>query len=238
MERLDKFLAEMGLGTRSQVKQYVKKGQVVVNGMPQLKPEYKIEPGVDTVIFQGREIGYAAYEYYMLYKPAGCVSASRDSREKTVVDLISDRKRKDLFPVGRLDKDTEGLLLITNDGPLAHDLLSPKKHVDKTYYAELQRPVTEEEKYRLEQGISIGDETLTLPAKLSFPEESRQKVLLTIREGRYHQVKRMFEACQNQVLYLKRISMGSLILDPELKKGEYRALSAEEVERLKGQIHA
>ena len=130
------------------------------------------------------------------------------------------------------------LLLITNDGPLAHDLLSPKKHVDKTYYAELQRPVTEEEKYRLEQGISIGDETLTLPAKLSFPEESRQKVLLTIREGRYHQVKRMFEACQNQVLYLKRISMGSLILDPELKKGEYRALSAEEVERLKGQIHA
>ena len=238
MERLDKFLAEMGLGTRSQVKQYVKKGQVVVNGMPQLKPEYKIEPGVDTVIFQGREIGYAAYEYYMLYKPAGCVSASRDSREKTVVDLISDRKRKDLFPVGRLDKDTEGLLLIINDGPLAHDLLSPKKHVDKTYYAELQRPVTEEEKYRLEQGISIGDETLTLPAKLSFPEESRQKVLLTIREGRYHQVKRMFEACQNQVLYLKRISMGSLILDPELKKGEYRALSAEEVERLKGQIHA
>lgn len=103
MERLDKFLAEMGLGTRSQVKQYVKKGQVVVNGMPQLKPEYKIEPGVDTVIFQGREIGYAAYEYYMLYKPAGCVSASRDSCEKTVVDLISDRKRKDLFPVGRLD---------------------------------------------------------------------------------------------------------------------------------------
>lgn len=169
----------------------------------------------------------------MLNKPQGVVSATEDKRDKTVLDLIVSKKRKDLFPVGRLDKDTEGLLLITNDGELAHNLLSPKKHVDKTYYVELAKPVTDTTLAALEQGVDIGEESLTLPAKTAALSADRKSLQLTIREGKFHQVKRMFHAVENEVVFLKRLSMGSLSLDETLKPGEYRVLTEEEIARLK-----
>lgn len=231
--RLDKFLCEMGLGSRSQVKQMIKKGWISVDGRTALRPEEKV--GEDSrVLAQGREILYQKLEYYMLNKPSGCVSATSDSRCTTVLDLISEKKRKDLFPVGRLDKDTEGLLLITNDGELAHFLLSPKRHVDKTYYARIQGCVREEHISLFQKGLSIGEEKPTLPAVLEIQKSADQsEVLVTIREGRFHQIKRMFEAIGCQVIYLKRLSMGSLTLDPRLEPGEYRALKEEEIWKLK-----
>ena len=169
----------------------------------------------------------------MLHKPSGVVSATKDKKEKTVLDLIEGQKRKDLFPVGRLDKDTEGLLLITNDGTLAHRLLAPGKHVDKVYYAKIDGKVTKEDVIRFSEGVDIGDEDLTLPAKLEILTSAEEsQILLTIQEGRFHQVKRMFESVGKKVTYLKRMSMGSLILDENLKKGEYRPLTKEEIEKL------
>ena len=156
MIRLDKYLADMGIGTRSAVKQMIRKGQVQVNQETAARPELKIDEQNDKVQVNGQTIGYAAFEYYMLHKPAGVVSATEDKRDKTVIDLIESRKRKDLFPVGRLDKDTEGLLLITNDGALAHQLLAPKKHVDKVYYAKVHGRVTEDTVSRFAKGLNIG----------------------------------------------------------------------------------
>ena len=161
------------------------------------------------------------------------VSATEDKREKTVLDLIQEKKRKDLFPVGRLDKDTEGLLLITNDGPLAHELLSPKKHVDKTYFVKARKPLSDEDVRMLETGVDIGEEKQTLPGKVSRLSPERTSFCLTIREGKFHQIKRMLQAVDNEVLYLKRLSMGSLVLDEGLDPGEYRPLTQEEIERLK-----
>lgn len=169
----------------------------------------------------------------MLNKPGGVVSATEDKREKTVLDLIQEKKRKDLFPVGRLDKDTEGLLLITNDGPLAHELLSPKKHVDKTYFVKAGKPLSDEDVRMLETGVDIGEEKQTLPGKVSRLSPERTSFCLTIREGKFHQIKRMLQAVDNEVLYLKRLSMGSLVLDEGLDPGEYRPLTQEEIERLK-----
>ena len=166
--RLDKFLTEMGLGTRSEVKGLIKKGRIRVNGEKPSGPEIKIDPDHDSVEADGRAVAYAAWEYYMLNKPAGWVCAARDSRDPVVVDLIADRKRKDLFSVGRLDKDTEGLLLITNDGRMAHSLLSPRKHVDKVYFARVRGVVTEKERELFQQGLDIRDEKLTLPAELKI----------------------------------------------------------------------
>ena len=245
----------MGIGTRSEVKQYLKKGLVTVNGTPEKRPERKICEGIDIVSFQGKTISYAEYEYYMFYKPAGCVSAVRDNRHKTVLDYLKGAARKDLFPVGRLDIDTEGLLLITNDGPLCHELLSPTKHVPKTYYARVKGQVTKEDIRKFRQGVDIGDETLTAPAELEIltvsetpgtltaspeseaftasPESGTSEILLTITEGRFHQVKRMFEAVGKQVVYLKRLSMGSLTLDENLSPGEYRSLTEQELLLLK-----
>lgn len=235
MIRLDKYLADMGIGTRSQVKQYLKKGLVTVNGLPEKRPERKIDETADQVCFQGTPIAYAAYEYFMFYKPAGCVSATQDNMHKTVLDYLKGAARKDLFPVGRLDIDTEGLLLITNDGALCHDLLSPAKHVDKTYYARIEGHVTEDEIPLFRQGLDIGDDTLTAPAELKILKEGPvSQVLLTITEGRFHQVKRMFEALDKKVIYLKRLSMGKLILDENLKPGEYRPLRPDELKSLKG----
>ena len=166
----------------------------------------------------------------MLNKPAGVVSATRDDGSETVVDLVEGKSRKDLFPVGRLDKDTVGLLLITNDGQLAHRLLSPAHHVDKVYFARLDHAATEEDVAAFQAGLDIGDEDLTLPAQLEIPNAQQpNEVLVTLREGRYHQVKRMFEARDNEVVYLKRLSMGSLVLDPALAEGESRRLTAEEL---------
>lgn len=231
--RLDKYLADMNLGTRAQVKEYIKKGKVQINGQIQKKPEIKVNIYKDEILLDGKQVKYISYEYYMLYKPKGVVSATQDKRDKTVVDLIFGKNRKDLFPVGRLDKDTEGLLLITNDGELAHRLLSPKKHVEKTYFAKIQGVVTEEDRKKFREGIDIGEEKLTLPAKLSVLKmEAISEVEITIVEGKFHQVKRMFAAIGKPVLYLERLSMGSLTLDENLKKGEYRPLTGAEKKKL------
>ena len=247
MMRLDKYLAEMGEGTRQEVKAFIRKGRVLVGGVPVKKPEAKVEEGKDQVTLDGREIPYQKYLYYMLNKPAGVITATTDSRERTVLDLLGEDRRKDLFPVGRLDKDTEGLLLITNDGPLAHRLLSPRKHVDKCYYAKVRGEVTGEDVEQFAQGLflaGLGEEKeeKTMPARLEILKTASaagkedpgvvSEILLTIQEGKFHQVKRMFQAVGKEVLYLKRLSMGSLKLDPELAPGQYRELTKEEMERL------
>lgn len=231
--RLDKFLADMGFGTRSQVRQQIAGGNVTVNGLPARRPELKVDTDKDRVLFCGTEAAYAQYEYYMLNKPAGVVSATEDKKEHTVLDLLQERKRKDLFPVGRLEKDTEGLLLITNNGDLAHRLLAPGRHVDKVYYAEIDGKVTREDAELFRAGVDIGDKKKTMPAFLEILSSAdRSEILLTIREGRFHQVKRMFHAVGKEVLFLRRIQMGPLKLDEKLRPGEYRRLTKEEVEKL------
>lgn len=235
--RLDKFLADAGAGTRSEVKKYIGKGLVQVNGQTVKRPEQKVNPGDDKVTLSGHEVGASPeFVYYLLHKPAGCVSATEDVREKTVMEYIPDY-RKGLFPVGRLDKDTEGLLLITDDGALAHELLSPKKHVDKTYYARVEGVVTEEDVQAMKEGVDIGEEKQTLPAALSIlrvmPEENASEIELTIHEGKFHQVKRMMEAVGKKVVYLRRVSMGPLRLPETLSPGECRPLTDGEVAALK-----
>ncbi len=231
--RLDKYLADAGVGTRSQVKQMIRKGQIAINGEPVKKPDQKVDGEKDKIEVMGKEIRYQKYRYLLLHKPSGYVSATEDKKEQTVLSLLPEELRKDLFPVGRLDKDTEGLLLLTNDGALAHRLLSPKKHVNKTYYALVQGRVTDEDKAAFLQGVDIGDEKDTLPAQLEILEAAEEsRILLTIQEGRFHQVKRMFEARGKKVVYLKRISMGPLALEEGLKPGDYRELTEEEQEAL------
>lgn len=233
MMRLDKFLCEVGIGTRSEVKTCLKKGMVMVNGETVKKPEIKIEEEHDSICFQGRKLNYEAMQYFLLNKPAGCVTATKDKLSKTVMSFLPEHHRDDLFPVGRLDKDTEGLLLITNDGQLAHELLSPKKHVDKTYFAVIDGEVREEHKQLFWEGLNIGDADLTLPAKLEIIKSGAvSEIELTIHEGRFHQVKRMFEAIETKVTYLKRISMGTLTLG-NLQPGEVRTLTGEEISKLR-----
>ena len=235
--RLDKFLADMGRGTRSQIREMAKKGRISINGQPVKKTDLKVDPERDAVAVDGQPVAYVTHEYYMLHKPAGVVTATEDNLHRTVMDLLK-TARKDLFPVGRLDIDTEGLLLITNDGELAHNLLSPKKHVDKVYLAHVSGGLPEDAVKRFEEGIKLEDGTMTLPAELKIlkgagPEENAQEVLVTIREGKFHQIKRMFEALGCRVEYLKRISMGPLILDPNLEPGEYRPLTLQEEASIK-----
>lgn len=231
--RLDKFLCEMGIGTRSEVKSCLKKGQVTVNGEVIKKPETKIDETQDRVCYLGQALFYEAVQYFLLNKPAGCVTATRDNLSETVMGYLPENRRDDLFPVGRLDKDTEGLLLITNDGQLAHELLSPKKHVDKTYYARIEGEVKDEHIQLFLDGVDIGDEKLTMPAKLKIIKSGEtSEIELTIQEGRFHQVKRMFEAVGTKVTYLKRISMGPLTLG-NLQPGESRVLTAEEIQALR-----
>ena len=231
MMRLDKYLAEMGVGTRQEVKKQIRQGKAAVNGTVVKAADTKIDETSDEVTISGRNISYVSYEYYMLNKPGGVVSATEDRR-----DLITDKKRNDLFPVGRLDKDTEGLLLITNDGDLAHRLLAPKKHVDKVYYAKIDGMVTEEDVNRFAEGIDIGaeEEEMTRPAKLDIMKSAEEsEIRLTIHEGKFHQVKRMFLAVGKEVTYLKRERMGTLCLDENLKPGEYRLLTEEEIENVR-----
>lgn len=231
--RLDKYLADMGVGTRTQVKQMIRRGQVTVNGETAKKPEQKVDTQKDRVEVQGEQVGYRKYRYFLLHKPAGYVSATEDRKEQTVLSLLPKGMQKDLFPVGRLDKDTEGLLLLTNDGDLAHRLLSPKKHVDKTYFARVCGIVTQEDAEAFREGVDIGDEKNTLSARLEILESGEEsRILLTICEGRYHQVKRMFEARGKKVIYLKRLSMGPLVLEDELLPGSFRELTEEELEAL------
>ncbi len=230
--RLDKFLCDTAGLTRTEAKNAVKKGQIAVNGQVQKAADFKVKENTDTVTFQGKPLSYAAFHYYMLHKPAGVITATEDKKENTVMDILREEKVKNLFPVGRLDKDTEGLLLITDDGELAHNLLSPKKHVDKEYLVKVRNSISEEDCRKLSEGVDIGDEKPTAPAKVERVAE--KEILLTIREGRFHQVKRMLQAVGNEVLYLKRLSMGSLRLPEDLEKGAYRPLSEEEIYKIKG----
>jgi 16S rRNA pseudouridine516 synthase len=230
--RLDKFLCDTAGLTRTEAKNAVKKGQIAVNGQVQKAADFKVKENTDTVTFQGKPLSYAAFHYYMLHKPAGVITATEDKKESTVMDILREEKVKNLFPVGRLDKDTEGLLLITDDGELAHNLLSPKKHVDKEYLVKVRDSISEEDCRKLSEGVDIGDEKPTAPAKVERVAE--KEILLTIREGRFHQVKRMLQAVGNEVLYLKRLSMGSLRLPEDLEKGAYRPLSEEEIYKIKG----
>ncbi len=295
--RIDRYLTEMGFGSRRQIKEAAKSGRIQVDGEVETRTERRIDPSVRQVCFDGKPVRYVKMEYYMLNKPQGVVSATEDRIHRTVTDLIDGRKRKDLFPVGRLDIDTEGLLIITNDGDLAHRLLSPKRHVDKRYYAVVRGRLPEDARRRFEEGIVLEDGTRTMPARLeilraergrgivsapevetslSAPEEeiplpapgaemplltpeaeiplpapdmetqlsapvvetspapdAETRVILTIREGKFHQIKRMFAVLGCRVVRLKRISMGSLRLDPALRPGEYRPLTEDELEKLK-----
>lgn len=230
--RLDKFLCDTAGLTRTEAKNAVKKGQIAVNGQVQKTADFKVKETTDTVTFQGKPLSYAAFHYYILHKPAGVITATEDKKESTVMDILREEKVKNLFPVGRLDKDTEGLLLITDDGELAHNLLSPKKHVDKEYLVKVRDSISEDDCRKLSEGVDIGDEKPTAPAKVERVAE--KEILLTIREGRFHQVKRMLQAVGNEVLYLKRLSMGSLRLPKDLEKGAYRPLSEEEIYKIKG----
>ena len=225
--RLDKYLSDMKCGTRSSLKKDIKNGLVTVNGQIIRNCDHKLDENTDEVCFKGIPCTYEKYVYYMLHKPAGVISATEDKKEKTVLSLLSSTGRNDLFPVGRLDKDTEGLLLLTNDGMLAHNLLSPGKHVEKVYECTLAVPITDVQIHALESGVDIGEKKPALPAKVTVIES--RKITLAITEGKFHQVKRMLKAVGNEVLYLKRLRMGSLILDESLKPGEYRMLTKEEI---------
>lgn len=265
--RLDKLLADMGLGTRSDIKKNIRKGKAAVNGSIIKDPGMPVTESMDIRYFD-RPVYHEEYSYYMLNKPAGYISATKDenSGQMTVIDLLDEeQKRTDLFPAGRLDKDTEGLLLITNDGQLAHRLLSPKRHVDKVYYACVFGEVTRTDIERFRNGITITEDFTCLPADLRIlnvkkydnnadltdltiktgsnstvkidisgfrPENAPlyvSEVEIVIREGKFHQIKRMFHAVGKEVLYLKRLSMGPLVLDPSLRSGKYRRLTEKEL---------
>lgn len=225
--RLDKFLCEMKMGSRSQVKAFARQGLVTVNGKVVRSADVKVDELADEICFRGDRIQYRKFVYYMINKPQGVVSATQDNTAQTVVSLLGNCQRDDIFPVGRLDKDTTGLLLLTNDGELAHRMLSPKNHVDKTYRVEVSCPLTGEEISRLEQGADIGDDEPALPARVTILDE--RVLLLTIQEGRFHQVKRMLRSVGHSVVGLERVAFGPLRLDVSLKPGEYRELTAEEI---------
>lgn len=229
--RIDKFLSNAGIGSRSEVKSILKKGLVCVNGQPVRNADFTIDPEADTIQYKNAPVLLPGKRYYMLNKPTGYVSATEDAREQTVLRLFPQELQKELFPVGRLDKDTEGLLLLTNDGALAHLLLSPRKQIYKTYHVTCEKEVTGEDRIRLTEGIDIGDDKRTLPARVEQTDDTHV-ILLSICEGRFHQVKRMLQATCNKVTRLKRISFGPLSLDPTLKPGAYRALSEEEIAAL------
>lgn len=240
--RLDKFLSELNIGTRKQIKEYVKNGRCSVNGVPASKADVHIDENRDEIAFDGVVLNYSKFHYFLLNKPAGVVSATRDGRNETVLDLLAGENVKGLSPCGRLDIDTEGLLLLTDDGELIHKLLSPKKHVDKIYEVHIKKSLSEADIEKLVNGVNIGDKKddgsvdLTLPAKVEVSdsdEDGNPVIFLTIHEGRFHQVKRMLEAVGNEVLFLRRLSMGSLKLDEDLAVGEYRELTEEEIKDLK-----
>ena len=229
MMRLDKYLADCGVGTRSEVKKYIKNKLITVNGAAVSKPDMKVDEEKDIVCFRNKEIQYEKYVYYLFHKPAGCVTAKQDNLHKTVMDYFPDDIPQDISPVGRLDLDTEGLLILTNDGPLTHHLLSPTHHIPKTYFALLDKEVPVEAVELFKDGIDIGDDKPCLPAELTIL--SKNETLLTIHEGRFHQVKRMFEAVGCTVTYLRRMSMGSITLG-DLQNGQYRRLTEEEIASL------
>ena len=250
--RLDKFLANSGIGTRKEVKDILKNKKISVNDIFVKDGKIQIDEEKDIVKYEDKIIHYKPFVYIMMNKPAGVISATEDNHHKTVIDLLNNEYRTyDIFPVGRLDIDTEGLLLLTNDGVLSHNLLSPKKHVDKKYYVEIANSLSDDDIKMLENGIKLEENFVTKKAKVEiicngsekesknsdFDENKNNKnenlVYITISEGKFHQVKRMFKAVNNEVLYLKRVKIGNLSLDEKLKLGEYRELTEEELNNLK-----
>ncbi|EMJ5761560.1 rRNA pseudouridine synthase [Clostridioides difficile] len=230
-QRIDKILSNLGYGSRSEIKKYCKQGSVVVNGSEVSNPGTQVDTENDEILFNGEEVIYREYIYLMMNKPAGYISATTDKYDPTVLDLIDlSYLAFEPFPVGRLDKDTEGLLVLTNDGKLSHRVLSPKKHVPKTYYAKIDGVVTEEDVEAFLEGVVLDDGYKTMPSQLNIlKSDDESEIELTIHEGKFHQVKRMFESVGKKVVYLKRLSMGNLKLDESLKLGEYRELTDEEV---------
>ena len=226
MIRIDKYLCDMSIGSRSEIKEYIRKKLITVDGVVVTDPGMKISED-SAVTFKGEPLQYKQFRYYMLNKPQGVVSATKDNIDTTVMDLLKGVNTRDMFPVGRLDKDTEGLLIITNDGALSHRLLSPRSHVDKCYLVQLMHSITADDIKSLSKGVDIGDDTLTLPAKVEAIAADR--IYLTITEGRYHQVKRMLDAVGNKVVFLKRVSFGPLELDSDLAPGQYRELDDSEI---------
>lgn len=235
--RLDKFLANSGIGTRKEVKELLKKRLIKVNDEIVKDGKIHVNENEDTIKYKDEIISYKKFVYIILNKPNGVISATEDKVHKTVIDLLGDEYRTfEVFPVGRLDIDTEGLLLLTNDGVLSHNLLSPNKHVDKKYYVELEKLLTKMDIDKLEKGVELKDFT-TKDAKVEIIENGEEsdkiRVYITISEGKFHQVKRMFKAVGNEVKYLKRVKMGTLSLDENLKLGEYRELTEDELTKLK-----
>ena len=234
--RLDKFLVACAVGSRTEVKNFLKSGRVTVNGKKEKSAKLQINEESDEICFDGQKLDYEEFVYYMMNKPQGVISATEDPKHKTVLDLLDDLARsKEVFPVGRLDIDTHGLLLLTNDGKLAHALLSPKRHVDKTYLAQINGVMTDEDIETFAQGIPLKDFTCQ-PAKLELvsvdTEKNQSLVRVTIAEGKFHQVKRMVAYCGKEVVDLQRLTMGTLTLDEDLKRGEWRRLTKEELEGL------
>ena len=234
--RLDKYLVACALGSRTEVKNFLKAGRVMVNGKKEKSAKLQINEDTDEICFDGQKLTYEEFVYYMMNKPQGVISATEDPKHKTVLDLLDDLARsKEVFPVGRLDIDTHGLLLLTNDGNLAHALLSPKRHVDKTYLAQVDGIMTQEDVEKFAQGIPLKDFTCQ-PAKLELvsvdTEKEESLVRVIIAEGKFHQVKRMVAYCGKEVVDLQRLTMGTLILDEDLKRGVWRRLSKEELEGL------
>ena len=236
MERLDKVLSNLGYGSRKEIKQAVRKGIIEVNGEVVKDNGMQVDPEKDKIFVNGEEIFYRKYIYLMMNKPDGVVSATFDNRDETVVDLLEiEHQVFNPFPVGRLDKDTVGLLLLTNDGELNHRLISPKWKVDKIYYAKIDKKVTEADIKKFKSGITLDDGYLCKEAKLEIlnATDEGSEVMVTIQEGKFHQVKRMFEAVNKSVVYLKRVEFGTLKLDEDLEEGEYRELTDEEIAILK-----
>ena len=231
--RVDKFLSEMGKASRTESAKLARSGKITVNGVPIKKCDMHIDPLKDKVTLNGQPVVYKQYTYIMMNKPEGYVSATEDGREKTVLDLLNDEERKkDLFPCGRLDKNTLGLIILTNDGDSAHKLLSPKHHVSKVYRFMAKYPLSEDDRLRLEAGVDIG-EYVTKPCKVKL-NESREGGEITLTEGKYHQIKRMLEAVNNKIVYLERITFGGIALDNNLKRGEWRHLTEKEESLLLG----
>ncbi len=232
--RLDRFLANSGVGTRKEVKEILKKRKIKVNDSIITDGSIHIDENKDAVKYEEKEISYKPFIYIMMNKPDGVISSTEDDEHRTVIDLLENKYRTySVFPIGRLDIDTEGLLILTNDGILTHKLLAPNKHVDKKYYVELKNPVLKSDIEKLENGIELENGFVTKNAKVEVIENSEDKVYITITEGKYHQVKRMFKAVNNKVLYLKRVQMGNLKLDDKLKVGKYRELTEKEINILK-----
>ena len=232
--RLDKLLGDMGIASRSELKQMIKRGRVTVDGRAVTAPETKVDSESCRIALDGEELRYRSFHYYMMDKPAGVLSATEDGRQKTVLDLVSpEMRRMGLFPVGRLDKDTSGLLLLTNDGDLAHKVISPKSGIEKRYYARVEGKLDEADREAFRQGLVLGDGTKCLPARLELLGEG--ECLVTVMEGKYHQVKRMLASRGAPVTQLRRLSIGGLELGDELPPGGWRELDAADIARLFGQ---